>query len=61
MKLHAAYTQTILARIAAFDELAAIAGAHYERLDGKGYPHGLKGDEIAAAPRIITAGESSTR
>ena len=31
-------------RIAAFAELAAIAGAHHERLDGKGYPRGLAGD-----------------
>ena len=57
MKLHAAHTQTILARIAAFGELAAIAGAHHERLDGKGYPRGLEGDAIALETRIITAAD----
>lgn len=31
---------------------SAIAG-HHERLDGKGYPSGLKGDEIAIDARII--------
>ena len=46
--------RTILSRIAAFRDLAAIAGAHHERLDGKGYPRGLAGDEIALETRIIT-------
>jgi HD-GYP domain-containing protein (c-di-GMP phosphodiesterase class II) len=54
MQMHAANTEKILSRIAAFGELAAIAAAHHERLDGKGYPRGLKGDEIALETRIIT-------
>jgi HD-GYP domain-containing protein (c-di-GMP phosphodiesterase class II) len=57
MQMHAAHTETILSRIAAFSELAAIAGAHHERLDGKGYPHGLKGDQIALETRIITTAD----
>ena len=57
MKAHAAHTETILAQIAAFGDLAAVAGAHHERLDGKGYPHGLKGDQIAFESRIITVAD----
>jgi HD-GYP domain-containing protein (c-di-GMP phosphodiesterase class II) len=57
MQMHAAYTQTILSRIVAFGDLAPIAGAHHERLDGKGYPHGLKGDQIALETRIITTAD----
>ncbi len=53
MKMHAAHTETILSRIAAFGDLATVAGAHHERLDGKGYPHGLVGDQIALESRII--------
>jgi response regulator RpfG family c-di-GMP phosphodiesterase len=34
VKLHATYTETILSRIGAFAELAHMAGAHHERLDG---------------------------
>ena len=30
-----------------------IAEGHHERYDGKGYPHGLKGDEIPLCCRII--------
>ena len=57
MKKHALFSQTILARVPAFHDIAAIAGAHHERLDGKGYPHGLKGDEIAFETRIITTAD----
>jgi HD-GYP domain-containing protein (c-di-GMP phosphodiesterase class II) len=57
MKLHAAHTETILSRIAAFSELASIAAAHHERLDGKGYPRGLHGDQIALETRIITTAD----
>ncbi|WP_288379875.1 HD-GYP domain-containing protein [uncultured Massilia sp.] len=54
---HAAYTETILGRIAAFGELAAIAGAHHERLDGTGYPRGLAGEAISLETRIITTAD----
>lgn len=54
MKDHALHTETILSRISAFSELAKIAGAHHERLDGKGYPHQLSESEIAFETRIIS-------
>jgi response regulator RpfG family c-di-GMP phosphodiesterase len=31
----------------------AIAGAHHEKLDGTGYPHRLRGDEIPVASRMM--------
>lgn len=54
MKDHALHTETILSRISAFTELAKIAGAHHERLDGKGYPHQLSEQEIAFETKIIS-------
>jgi HD-GYP domain-containing protein (c-di-GMP phosphodiesterase class II) len=57
MQMHAAHTETILSRISAFRDLAPIAAAHHERLDGKGYPKGLKGDAIALETRIITTAD----
>ncbi len=57
MKLHAAHTETILSRISAFKELASIASAHHERLDGNGYPKGLKGDEITLESRILAVAD----
>jgi HD-GYP domain-containing protein (c-di-GMP phosphodiesterase class II) len=57
MQMHATYSETILSRIDAFKDLAFIAAAHHERLDGKGYPRGLMGDQIAFETRIITAAD----
>jgi HD-GYP domain-containing protein (c-di-GMP phosphodiesterase class II) len=57
VKLHAEFTETILGRIGAFRELAAIAGAHHERLDGSGYPRGLAAAEIRIETRIITTAD----
>ena len=57
MKRHAILSEDILSRMSAFRDLAAIAGAHHERLDGKGYPKGLAGDAIMLETRIITAGD----
>ena len=57
MKNHAALTETILSRISAFQELASVASAHHERLDGKGYPKGLKGDEIVLESRILAVAD----
>ncbi len=57
VRMHAAYTETILSRISAFAELAQVAGAHHERLDGGGYPRGLKGDQICLETRIITTAD----
>ncbi len=54
---HAALTESILSRIDAFKELAQVAGAHHERLDGNGYPKGLKADDICIETRIITTAD----
>lgn len=40
------------------DEITAIAYAHHERLDGSGYPCGLRGNEITLAARIIAVADS---
>lgn len=50
---HPGMTRTILSRITGFGDLARIAGEHHERLDGSGYPHGLKGPELCLESRIL--------
>ena len=54
MRDHAAHTQAILGRIAALADIAPIAAAHHERLDGKGYPLQLDDAQITRETRIIT-------
>ncbi len=57
VRQHAVYTESILGRIKNFDELARVSAAHHERLDGGGYPRGLKAAEIALETRIITTAD----
>ena len=57
MKRHAEFSEMILSRIAAFADLALIGGAHHEKLDGSGYPRGLKGDEITFETRIVATAD----
>ena len=54
MRDHASHTREILARVGVMADLADIAAAHHERLDGAGYPLGLADAEIARETRIIT-------
>jgi HD-GYP domain-containing protein (c-di-GMP phosphodiesterase class II) len=35
------------------EQVTEIIMAHHERLDGRGYPRGLRGDEIPLGARII--------
>ncbi len=54
---HPRLTRRILSHIGAFGELAAIAGAHHERLDGTGYPDRLSAERIPIEARIIAVAD----
>lgn len=54
MRGHASHTQAILGRIGALADIAPIAAAHHERLDGTGYPLRLDDQQITRETRIIT-------
>ena len=58
IKKHPAYGYDILSQIKTMPELSTGARWHHERIDGKGYPDGLKGDEIPLAARIIAVADS---
>lgn len=57
IKLHPQYTEEILSKISIFKELALVAGAHHERLDGRGYHKGLTGKDICLETRILTVAD----
>jgi HD-GYP domain-containing protein (c-di-GMP phosphodiesterase class II) len=57
VRLHPRYTRIILRNIRGFDELAFVAGAHHERLDGTGYPEGLSADRMTLPARIIAVAD----
>ncbi len=54
---HPRLTRQILSRIEPFKEIAAIAGAHHERLDGSGYPDHLTADDIPLEVRILAVAD----
>jgi HD-GYP domain-containing protein (c-di-GMP phosphodiesterase class II) len=57
VKLHPFYTQRILEHIRGFEELAKVAAFHHERLDGRGYFHGLREDQIPLSSQVIAAAD----
>lgn len=57
MRSHAAQSQRFLERIPWGDDLAlvpALGGYHHEKLDGSGYPLGLKADKLNIQIRMLT-------
>ena len=57
MKLHPLESKKILEPLFG-EKLANIAWMHHERLDGSGYPQGLKGDEIPFEVRILSIADT---
>jgi len=41
-----------------FKDVVPLVKYHHERIDGKGYPEGLKGDEIPFLARILTVADA---
>src|SRR3954451_2061481 len=53
VKEHPLFTRWVLERVSCFRDLAPIAVAHHERLDGGGYPRGLSGDDLTLPMRVL--------
>jgi putative nucleotidyltransferase with HDIG domain len=47
----------LLQDIGVYGPVADIVRAHHERIDGRGYPRGLRGDEIPAIARVVAVAE----
>ena len=58
IKSHAQNGYEILKDIEIMPNLSLGAGCHHERIDGKGYPRGLKGDEIPPVAKIIAVADT---
>lgn len=54
MKRHPEIGYRILSSSSEMTEYADIILCHHERMDGKGYPNGLKGDEIPRLSRVLS-------
>lgn len=58
MKTHTVKGANILRPVEALKEMIPGIELHHESLDGRGYPYGLKGDEIPLLPRIIMVADT---
>ena len=57
VRRHPQWSIEILARVSAFRDVARIAGAHHERLDGSGYHQGLTAAELDQPSRILAVAD----
>jgi putative nucleotidyltransferase with HDIG domain len=58
MKTHTTKGAAILRPVDMLREMLPGIELHHESLDGRGYPHGLKGDQIPLMPRIIMVADT---
>lgn len=58
MRRHPVYAYQLLSRIAYLRPAIDIPYCHHERWDGKGYPRGLKGEEIPLSARIFAVADT---
>ena len=57
MKEHSYIGYRILSPIPSLKEVSRYVNEHHERMDGKGYPQGLRGEEIHPNSRILIVAE----
>jgi HD-GYP domain-containing protein (c-di-GMP phosphodiesterase class II) len=58
MKTHTTKGANILRPVTQLREMLPGIELHHESLDGSGYPHGLKGDQIPLLPRVIAVADT---
>lgn len=58
IKQHPEKSAEIVRSIKAFEPVVPILLYHHERYDGKGYPNGLKGEEIPIGARVISLADA---
>lgn len=57
VKEYAYYTELLLKDITGFEQIGRWAALHHEKLNGYGYPFGLKADDIPMGARIIAVAD----
>jgi HD-GYP domain-containing protein (c-di-GMP phosphodiesterase class II) len=60
MRKHTYYTYVILKKIKGFEQIATWAAYHHEKLNGKGYPFHVKGENFSKLARIVAVADIVT-
>jgi len=58
VRLHPYLTERMLASSPALARFGATAAQHHERIDGSGYPRGLRGDAMTSAGKLLAAADA---
>ncbi len=58
MQEHSTIGERILREVAVYDDIATIVRHHHERMDGEGYPDGVRGDSIPLLSRVIAVADA---
>jgi putative nucleotidyltransferase with HDIG domain len=58
VKSHPAQGARLVSQIDGYGPVAEIILAHHERIDGTGYPHGIRGEEIPKLARMISVADT---
>jgi HD-GYP domain-containing protein (c-di-GMP phosphodiesterase class II) len=58
MKLHPENSERLVISIKKLNGISSCLRTHHERWDGRGYPNGLKGEEIPLSARIIALADT---
>jgi len=58
LKKHPLKGANILSAVSMFKDIVPLVKYHHERIDGRGYPFGLKGDEIPFLARIVSVADA---
>jgi putative nucleotidyltransferase with HDIG domain len=58
VKRHPAQGAKVVRKVDGYGPVADIILCHHERLDGKGYPRGLRGDEVPMLSRMISIADT---
>jgi putative nucleotidyltransferase with HDIG domain len=58
IKMHPYQGARVVAQMEGYGPVSDIILGHHERIDGKGYPRGLKGNDIPALSRIISVADT---
>jgi putative nucleotidyltransferase with HDIG domain len=58
VKMHPFHGAQVLSQIEGYGPVANIVLAHHERIDGTGYPNGMRGEEIPLIARIISVADT---
>jgi len=60
VQYHAHVCEQVLHSIPGMEDIAVWACQHHERLNGKGYPHGRRGNELSLGSRILAVADVYT-